>query len=266
MLKRIILGTLIASCLAMGPVHAADLRPIVKAPPPVATAYNWSGGYLGVHAGAGWADNRFYDTVGAADIGRFTAQGYFGGGQIGYNWQRERWVFGVEAEGSASHLRRGQFGSSCGFGNFGGGFLPGCGGFNFGGIGCIGFGGFGGNFGCGGNFGARVEALGLFTARAGYAWDRTLFYLKAGAAVARETYVIDIPGTLSITPTDTRFGWVVGAGVEYGLTANWSAKVEYNYVDLGTKRFDLTSAGGIRFVVDHFQQLHLAKAGVNYRF
>lgn len=264
MLKRTIFGTLIASFLATGLVQAADLRPIVKAPAPVVTAYNWSGGYVGVHAGAGWADNRFYDTIGGADIGRFTAQGYFGGGQVGYNWQRERWVLGVEAEGSAAHLRRGQFGNFCGFGNFGGIFIPGCGG--FGGFGGGIFGGCAPFVGCGGTFGARVEALGLFTARAGYTWDRTLLYVKAGGAVARETYVIDVPGVLSITPTDTRFGWVVGAGVEYGITANWSAKVEYNYVDLGTKRFDLTSAGGIRFVVDHSQQLHLAKAGINYRF
>jgi outer membrane immunogenic protein len=260
------LFALVAATVMSGAAHAADL-PVLKAPPSVAPAYNWTGFYVGAHGGAAWADNKFVDVLGAT----FTAQGGFGGGQIGYNWQTGPWVFGAEAEGSLSRIRRGVFG----FGGFGGGGLGGgfCqfGGFGgFGGLGggCCqtgfggGFGGFGGGF-C--QFGARIHAIGLISGRLGYAWDRYLLYVKGGGAVADETYVVRVPDVLSAQPDDTRFGWIVGAGIEWAVSSNWSAKVEYNYIDLGTERITV-SGGGLTVVVDHQQQVHLLKFGVNYRF
>ena len=258
--------------MAMAAVtNAADMpRPTLKAQPAPPSVYNWSGFYIGGHAGASWADNRFFDALGGADAAKFTANGHFGGGQIGYNWQNGQWVLGTELEGSLSHLRRGVFGGFCGgfqnFGCGGGGF---CGGFqNFGCSG--GFGGFCGgfqNFGCfGGQVGARVQSLALLSARIGYAWDRTLFFVKGGGAQAHDKYVVNVPGVLSVTPTDTRVGWLVGAGIEYGLTPNWSGKVEYNYIDLGTERLNLVAPDGTRFVFDQSQQVHLLKFAINYRF
>ena len=91
-------------------------------------------------------------------------------------------------------------------------------------------------------------------------------YAKAGAALAHEKYVVNIPGVLSVTPTDTRLGWVIGAGVEYGLTADWSVKIEYDYIDLGTERLNIASPGGATFVFDQSQQVQLVKGGINYRF
>lgn len=288
------LCALIAAIVASGVAYAADLRPILKAPPLAASVYNWSGFYVGAHAGGSWGDNKFSDRIGGIDVAEFTAHGYLLGAQLGYNWQMGPWVLGAELEGSYSHLRRGvgfggfggpggcgQFGG--GFGQFGGGF-GGCGGgfgqfgggfgqFGGGFGGCGGFGGFGqfgggfGGGGCGGQFGTHVEALGLFSGRLGYAWDRTLLYVKGGAAVASEKYVFQLAGVgLSLTPADTRFGWLVGGGLEYGLTANWSIKVEYNYIDLGTKELRPVSPGGVTFVFDQSQKIQLVKAGVNYRF
>jgi outer membrane immunogenic protein len=248
-----------------GMALAADLRPIAKAPPkPPVLAYNWTGFYIGAHGGGAWADNKFQDAVGDAQIGRFTADGYFVGGQLGYNWQRDNWVFGAELEGSWAHVREGAFGGTC-ISQFGG-QLSNCGGggFNqFGGTSCVSQ--FGRTF-CSGQFGAKIEALGLLTGRIGYAWDRTLVYVKGGGALAQLTYIVNIPGVVSVTPTDTRIGWVVGAGLEYGLTANWSIKVEYNYIDLGTERITVTSPVGLGFLLDHTQTVQLAKGGINYRF
>ena len=81
------LCALVAAVLASGAAHAADLRPVLKAPPLVASIYNWSGFYVGAHAGGSWADNKFSDRVGGIDVAEFTARGYLVGGQLGYNWQ-----------------------------------------------------------------------------------------------------------------------------------------------------------------------------------
>ena len=267
--KRLTLAFAVAITALTCDAKAADLRPAVTAPlAPVGAAYDWSGFYAGVHAGGSWADNRFFDVNGGVDSAVFTAAGVFGGGQIGFNWQTGRWVLGAELEGSLSHLQRGVFGPFCGFG--------------FGGLGCGGIPGLPPgcsplgpcqcsplgiqSFGCAGQLGARVQAIGIASGRVGHAWDRWLVYLKAGGAVADEKYVFNSIGILAATPTETRFGWMVGGGVEYGLDANWSVKLEYDYIDLGATRLALLSPAGLTFVFDQDQQVHLAKVGLNYRF
>jgi outer membrane immunogenic protein len=254
-------------------VQAADMaRPVLKAvpPTPVATTYNWTGFYVGGHAGWGWAHNRFHDLATGLDAADFFANGGFAGGQIGYNWQSGAWVFGIEGEGSVAHIRKGVFGPFC---------LPGtpfgcsqvCGS-GLGGIGnplacnqgCSPF-GLGG-FGCFGQLGARIEEMALLTGRVGYAFGPWLAYAKAGGAYAHERYVFNTTGVLSTIVDGDRWGWIVGAGVEYGFAANWSAKLEYNFIDFGTKRLSFAAAGIGTFVFDHSQQVHLAKFGINYRF
>jgi outer membrane immunogenic protein len=227
--------------------------------------FDWTGFYLGGHFGLSWGQNNFQDTIGNIEAADFSASGYLGGLQAGYNWQIDSWILGGEVEGSAAHLRNGVFGNFCG-----GGF--GFGGFGFGGLG-FGFGGLGGfnpfgcgGFGFGGFVGARVEALGLVTGRAGYTLDRTLLFGKGGLAVAHETYVVNVPGVVSEKPSGQRIGWVVGAGVEHSLTSSWSIKAEYNYIDLGTDRIDVVAASGAAFSFDHAQHIQVAKIGFNYRF
>jgi len=62
-----------------------------------------------------------------------------------------------------------------------------------------------------------------------------------------------------VTETHTSAGWTIGAGAEFGLTQNWSAKVEYLYVDLSSSRFTITG-------VPNGYQFGLVRLGVNYRF
>src|SRR5690242_19913472 len=79
---------------------AADLP--VKAPPMVAaTVYNWTGFYIGAHIGAGWgtSDTTFVDNTSAAfpagtALNSLKTRGVLGGGQIGYNFQSQNFVFG----------------------------------------------------------------------------------------------------------------------------------------------------------------------------
>src|SRR3954463_5026811 len=88
---------------------AADIpaRRSYSAPAMVAPVYNWTGFYAGLNAGYGWG--RQTTTFGGIAAGSISerADGFIGGGQIGYNWQTPaNWVFGVEADIQGSGMKR----------------------------------------------------------------------------------------------------------------------------------------------------------------
>src|SRR4029450_3590584 len=93
---------------------------------------------------------------------------------------------------------------------------------------------------------------------------------KGGGAWIHDKYEIDLfrlAGTLN-TADEPRWGWMFGAGVENALTANWSAKVEYNHLDFGTRTVTLNNAAAALISdpnVSITQRIHLMKFGVNYR-
>jgi outer membrane immunogenic protein len=103
---------------------------------------------------------------------------------------------------------------------------------------------------------ADMRYTGTAKARVGVAFDRALVYATGGLAYGS---LKATSGNLSKTKGKT--GYVVGAGVEYGITQNWSAKLEYNYVSLGKQDFQF---GPSRKKIEVNE--HLVKAGVNYRF
>ena len=72
---------------------------------------------------------------------------------------------------------------------------------------------------------------GTATARVGYAVDNWLWYVKGGAAWLDADHTIG-----GVTFSDTQTGWTVGTGLEWALGPNWSAKLEYNYMDFGKER------------------------------
>lgn len=96
--------------------------------------------------------------------------------------------------------------------------------------------------------------FGTVRGRVGYAFSNILFFGTGGLAFG------ELRGeTFGLSETHTNAGWTVGAGTEFGLTQNWSAKIEYLYVDLANSNFTITGASnGYRF--------GLLRAGVNYRF
>ena len=73
----------------------------------------------------------------------------------------------------------------------------------------------------------------MAAARLGYAFDRWLVYAKGGAAWTREKWNVNDGVGGAITGNFDRTGWIVGAGVEWAMFGNWSAKVEYNYLNFG---------------------------------
>jgi outer membrane immunogenic protein len=96
--------------------------------------------------------------------------------------------------------------------------------------------------------------FGTLRGRAGVAVSNILFYGTAGLAYGRGRVE-----TAALSETNLHFGWVAGAGLEVGLTPNWSARAEYLYVDLTDESYIVTGAN------NGFQS-SVFRLGVNYRF
>ncbi|MDD1527397.1 porin family protein [Bradyrhizobium sp. WBOS7] len=96
--------------------------------------------------------------------------------------------------------------------------------------------------------------FGTLRGRAGYAFNNVLFYGTAGLAFG------ELRGqTFGWAESHTTAGWTIGGGAEVGLTSNWSAKLEYLYIDLSTSQFAITG-------VSNGYSASVVRAGVNYRF
>jgi outer membrane immunogenic protein len=99
-------------------------------------------------------------------------------------------------------------------------------------------------------------------------FDRALLYLKAGGAWAHDTYEITALGPFARSSVSAnRTGWTAGGGIEYALQRNWSAKLEYDFMDFGTRNypFDLTPTSIGPTTADIKQRVQVVKFGLNYR-
>jgi outer membrane immunogenic protein len=219
-MKKLLLG--LAGVIALAaPASAADLaaRPYAKAPAMIAAVYDWSGFYVGANGGWGSSRNCWTNTavfgapVAPVAEGCHDASGGTAGGQIGYRWQAGTWVFGLEAQGNWADFD----GSNASLANFGGG------------VGST-------------SNRTHINAFGLFTGQVGYAVNNVLLYVKGGAAVTDNRYegFTTATGVVFDRVNDTRWGGIVGAGLEFGFSPNWSAAVEYNHLFMGTESKNFT--------------------------
>lgn len=96
--------------------------------------------------------------------------------------------------------------------------------------------------------------FGTLRGRAGYAFSNVLFYGTAGLAFGELR-----AQTFGWTESHTNAGWTIGAGAEVGFAPNWSAKLEYLYIDLSTSQFAITG-------VSNGYSASVVRAGVNYHF
>ncbi|MEP9378284.1 outer membrane protein [Aquabacter sp. CN5-332] len=101
---------------------------------------------------------------------------------------------------------------------------------------------------------SKLDYFGTVRARLGYAFDRVLPYVTGGLAYGRNTIT-----EYGIDSSNTHVGWAAGAGLEYALTNNWTARAEYLYMDLGSKTYDNIGA-------DAGITSSTARLGVNYKF
>jgi outer membrane immunogenic protein len=232
---------------------AADLgaRPIGKAPviaPPV--VYDWSGFYIGGHIGGLWGEKDWVDvTVPALPVALLSHEvsGFLAGAQAGFNFQSGAFVFGIEGQWSWTNAD-GEH--TCVQPIVVVAVIPGI------------------------NCRTEMDWVATVAGRIGYAFNNVLFYAKGGLALASEEFTVlttgagIVPVVVGTAGDDTRTGWMVGAGIEYGFTPNWSAKIEYNFMDFGSEQFNfLDPVTGLSVaLIDIDQHVHVVKAGINYRF
>ena len=241
-MKKILLVT--SSLIALGaaaPAVAADLaaRPYTKAPAMIATMYDWSGFYIGANGGWG-SSHKCWDFLpgagGVAPEGCHNSTGAVAGGQIGYRWQAGTWVFGLEAQGDWADLK----GSNVS------------------------------QFNAAFRNQSRVDAFGLFTGQIGYAANNVLLYVKGGAAVTADRFRTYNSATNVLNGTtgdDTRWGGVIGVGLEYGFAPNWSAAIEYDHLFMQDRTYAFTSPAGAFVGTDRIRQdVDLVTVRVNYKF
>jgi len=217
-------------CLALSGVaaQAADM-PTKAAPVPyVDLPFTWSGFYVGINGGYGFGRSRWSDPTAGADSDHFRIDGALAGGQLGYNWQFGNIVLGIETDADWANLT----------GSGGGGVCAADG---------------------GGTCQTRQDWFGTTRGRIGYAFGRWLPYVTGGAAYG------DIKALQSNgTSTATNLGWTAGAGVEYSINRNWSAKAEYLHLDLGTAGFFSAANGASTLSVPATD--NLVRAGINYHW
>jgi outer membrane immunogenic protein len=238
-MKKFLLGILGAVAVT-APALAADLP--MKAPPPMlAPLYNWSGFYIGANGGWGNADNclNIIDPVfGLLGDGCHNRSGGVVGGQIGWRWQQpgNHFVFGLEAQGDWANLNATRASL----------VDPGL------------------------TFSTKTDAIGLFTAQLGFGWDTWLWYFKGGAAVTGNNFTVSdtLLGVGIAQANSTRWGGVVGTGIEYGFGPNWSVALEYDHLFLDTQDIAVLSPASTfnGTLLHSSQQVDMITVRFNYRF
>ena len=257
---RVILGSVAALAMVTA-ASAADLP--VKAPPaPVmAPIYNWSGFYVGLNGGYSWGrssrDLNFFNPLTGATFatasgaGRDLDGGVFGG-QIGYNWQASNWVFGIESDLQWT----GQQGSTTAL----------CG------VACA-------TVGTTATLTDKLEWFGTIRGRVGFTMTPSvLLYVTGGGAygsvktdLALATVTANgVPVTVAGSRSTDRFGWTVGAGAEWMFASNWSGKIEYLYMDIGSvsNSVVLPTASGLPLGANVSSRItdSVFRGGINYHF
>jgi outer membrane immunogenic protein len=294
-MKRLLgFGAALLATSAITPVGAADLGVdrYVYQPRPVAVIFRWTGVYIGLHAGGGFGkvdENSVpFSILASGNLGfpnpllpfpgcptndpncqrsqsavvyppllSIGVSGWLAGGQIGANYQVGSWVWGIEAQASAANIKGSSLCTSSSV---------------------IRDTWTSGTSTCT----SKIDALGTAAIRFGYTFERLWWYGKVGAAWINSnyqsrlftnafTFPASTQGTeLLFSANELRWGWMVGTGLEYAFTDNWSAKIEYNYMDMGSHSILFTEPNAVDQPAHHkadiTERLHVVKIGVNYRF
>jgi opacity protein-like surface antigen len=231
-MKTALIGIATIAALIGTPVFAADMA--VKAPPPSAVAYDWTGLYIGAHVGGGWQNATFSgpstlsilnnccleigDTYGPGVASSATGGTFLGGAQAGWMYQIGRLVVGADFDFSGS---------------------------NFNGSGADTFSSLSFVGPIRETYSIKTDWTATATATLGIAHDRWMIYGKAGVALADESYNLAITnpgpppfpafsfasgGDRQIVP-----GWTTGIGVKWAISDNWFVNAEYDFLDFGTR-------------------------------
>ena len=247
---KLLLGTtMIAGLMITSAAQAADMP--LKAPPraySVPEVGDWTGFYIGVHAGYGWGKGTLDDLdiadVNDAPFHNPKPKGGVFGGHAGFNWQTGRFVGGLEVDYSFANLKETQS--------------------------------FSQSFSCGDDctdtisrtLRSKVDALASTRARAGFLLtDSLLAYGTAGIGWAQSqasearTDCTEC-NTNTFTAKSNNFGWVAGGGLEYKLTQNVLLRGEYLHYDFGSVGYAFENGPTVntKLTVD------VARGGLSFKF
>lgn len=257
-MRRLIISGAAIVALTGTALAAEPIMVVESAPPaPPTPAFNWTGPYVGVFGGYGIgfssATNDPSVTTGVGDgPGGFddgdlpltlglSPRGLLGGVTVGYNQQAGALVFGAEATGGYLAL-------SDAFSQF---LADGPNGVLDDDEGAVGYGWYA-----------------TLAGRVGVAWNQTLLFATAGGIITQygATYGDLDGGTTDVSDatslTGPQFGYLLGGGAEFAFDTNWTAELEYNFINLGNDT--TTNADGDAF--NHTNRAHLVKFGLNYLF
>jgi outer membrane immunogenic protein len=253
MKKLLFAAAMLASFAAIQSASAADMA--LKAVPPPVVVDPWTGWYAGLNVGGSFGRSRDTATVAGVPFSTTSANldGVIGGGQIGYNMRSGTWLFGLEADIQGSSERSSANSNLtvpvlvCGIACF---LVP--------------------------TTGTLTDAeklrwFGTVRGRVGVLATPTwLFYATGGLAYgginSNETF--SVGGVTSVNSFNTtRAGWTVGGGIEGSLGNNWSAKLEYLYMDFGTFNSAFTGVAPFTPIAlsTHVTD-NIVRVGVNYHF
>ena len=236
-MKRLVIAGALAFAAtgfaATGQALAADLpqpAPPPQAPvayiPTVAPVYNWGGIYFGVNGGYGFGSSE-QTTAAGTTSGTFDTSGFLVGGTIGANFQTDAFVFGIEGDYDGSWMEGNGGTAVCALGT----------------LQCE----------------TKNSWLGTVRGRVGYAADRVLFYGTAGGAFGNIEQGANGAANSSFA-SSTKAGWTAGAGIEAAFADNWTARVEYLFVDLSNATFNTPPATTVKF------DASLIRLGIDYKF
>jgi outer membrane immunogenic protein len=255
-MKKVLLAAFISAAIP-NVVLAADLY--TKAPPPA--GFDWTGLYIGGHVGGGWATNEFSDSFFPTgntlpELQKTNSSGFLGGVQGGANYQIGRLVLGTDFDFSWASIN-GRNTASYGLNSF----APPA-------------------FDHSQTLGADTDWIGTATTRLGVARNNWLLYSKAGVAWGHTNYTENNTNVVTGfdqfdgTGSKTLTGWTVGTGIEWAFAYNWTAKLEYDYIDFGSNIIGISGtrdpgqpfAHPQSFTTVNDQTISEVKFGVNYKF
>jgi outer membrane immunogenic protein len=244
-MRKVIL-TAILLTVGTGATLAADLgRRAPEYVPAPRAIYNWTGFYIGANVGGGWATTKSDFAAGGANFATAnnSLSGVIGGGQLGYNWQSGPAVFGVETDFQGSSLKGSLSAPTCP--------VPTC------------------ATATSASYNQKLPWFGTVRGRLGYAQDGWMAFVTGGYAYTRLTTDATATAgatTVSVSNSEFRSGWTLGGGMEVMLNRNWSAKVEYLYMDFGRRDVTWTFTG-LPTLTDSIRlNENVVRAGVNYKF
>jgi outer membrane immunogenic protein len=217
----LLVGFVVAASALATAASAADL-PVPAAPAPVyrPVIYDWTGIYGGINVGGGVLNDVVTNntTTALLNAGTQTKLSPFsvvGGAQAGFNYQIQQVVLGAEGTFTWSNISGTQVTPS---------LVP----------------------TVSENSVSTPQWYATATAKAGFAANDFLFYAKGGAAWMGVHYTQNVVAGVfqsGQTIVDTRSGFTVGGGVEFGMTENLSARLEYDFLDFGTKTYNFNNLG-----------------------